>query len=674
MGLLRPEAMTKVGILGLKDDESRILTLLHDLRVAQVEPLSPEVLAQLVPERGGETQRTIGDEALRFRGLKSALPRVPDGPPHRFDSLEQILAATKTVPIDDEVSELTREEDRLVTELRSTEETIALLEHVSFYSDRLEYLHAESFVSFYGEADAEAATALRAALPPDADAQFLNDPSESGRFIVSLRRGAAEHLVRTAQSGGIRLTALPALYGTAADELGMLRRRKAELLSRRVAIAERLGALARDWYPTVAAIDEALQIENRKVEILTKVGASRSAFALEAWVPNRDLARFSTVIQEGSGGRAYLYTVPTTEEPPTLMSHPAGIRRFEFFIRFYSLPQADEWDPTLVFAIVFPIFFGLMLGDWGYGVTILLICLWMIAGFPGAQHLPKFGRNFVKRIMGPEGMRQLAYALLPGCAIAIALGLFWDEFFGYHLLNRLFGYVASVDPVRSTDVALLLFIAGFIGLAMVTLGFLFGLLKEYFHHHPRGVIGKTGGILFAWGIAWVGLSVLHTITFHQLAPGDSFAYFQFDLYLALLVGGLLLMVFGEGIQTSMMGLIEVLSHILSYTRLLGILLASVILALVINTVAGGLFAAGAIVGIVAGLVILIVGQSFNVILGVFEPGIQGARLIFVEYFSKFYTGNGKPFRPFGSPRTHTTSSVTATGVAPGPIVQAPPPS
>ena len=127
--------------------------------------------------------------------------------------------------------------------------------------------------------------------------------------------------------------------------------------------------------------------------------------------------------------------------------------------------------------------------------------------------------------------------------------------------------------MQSTRVATLLFIAGFIGLAMVTLGFLFGLLKEYFHHHPRGVIGKTGGILFAWGIAWVGLSVLHTITFHQLAPGDSLR-FPVRPDPALPVGGLLLMVFGEGIQTSMMGLIEVLSHILSYTRLLGILLAT----------------------------------------------------------------------------------------------------
>lgn len=672
MGMLRPERMTKVGILGLKDDRERILTVLHDLRLAQVEPLSPEALAELVPERGTETQRAIGDEALRFRGLKTALPAVPVGTPRRFDTLTEILAAAKTVPIDAEVGDLTRENDRLLTEQQTTDEAIALLEKLSFYPDRLEYLRGQSFVSFFGEGTPEAGATLRTALPPNADAQFLDDPSGSGRFLVSLRRSSADVLARVAQGIGIRLSALPAVSGTATEALGPLRQRRQEIFHRRVAIAERLGALARDWYPMVAAIDEALQVENRKVEVLSKVGAGRSTFALEAWVPSRDVPRLEMVLQSVSGARAYLYSVPTTEEPPTLMRHPAGVRRFEFFIRFYSLPQADEWDPTLVFSIVFPIFFGLMLGDWGYGVTILLICLWMIGGFPGAQHLPRFGRNFVKRIMGPQGMRQLAYALLPGCALAIALGAYWDEFFGYHLLGRLFGYVAPVDLLRSSDVALLLIIAGFVGLAMVTFGFLFGLLKEYFHHHPRGVVGKAGGILFAWGVAFMGLSVIQVKTLGALTASRSLASPVFDGYLVLLALGLVLMIAGEGIQTGMMGLIEVVSHILSYTRLLGILLASVILALVINSVGAGLIAGGAIVGILAGLVIIVVGQSFNVILGVFEPGIQGARLIFVEYFSKFYTGNGRPFRPFGGTRTHTASSVTPDGQAVGPLVQAPP--
>ncbi len=665
MGVLRPVKMSKVGLIGLKGDRERILSLLHDLRIAQIEVLSPEALAELVPERGTETQRTIGDEALRFRGLKNALPAVPVGPPRGFASLVDVLSAAREVPIDAEVGQLEREDDTLTTEEEAIDEEVALLEKLAFYPDRLEYLRAKSFVSFFGEDDAESRAALAAALPPAADAQFLTDPSGSGGFLVTLRTQNADVLARVAQGHGIRLTPIPELAGPPHEEIERARGRRTEIVKRRVAIAERLGAIARDWYATVAAIDEALQVENRKIEVLSKVGAGLTTFALEAWVPTRDIARLESILRVATGGRTYLYAVPTDEEPPTLMDNPKGIRRFEFFIRFYSLPQADEWDPTFVFAIVFPLFFGFMLGDWGYGLTILLICLWMIGGFPGAQHLPRVGRNFVKRIMGPKGMQQLAYALLPGCLLAIGLGLFWDEFFGFHLFHALFGYSALIDPASAKGVPVLLLFAGYVGLGMVVMGFLFGALKEYFHHHPRGVVGKTGGILFAFGIAFLGLAVIRR--------QDSLAHnVLFDGYLGLIVVGLSLLLGGEGLQNGMMGLIEVVSHILSYTRLVGILLASVILALVINSISSGLIVGGTIVGIVAGLVILLVGQSFNVIIGVFEPGIQGARLIFVEYFSKFYTGNGKPFRPFGAARTHTESTITPDGLAPGPLVQAPP--
>jgi len=58
---LRPVRMAKVGLLGLKEDEERTLTVLHDLRLAQIEPLSPEAMAELGPERGPETLRQVGD-------------------------------------------------------------------------------------------------------------------------------------------------------------------------------------------------------------------------------------------------------------------------------------------------------------------------------------------------------------------------------------------------------------------------------------------------------------------------------------------------------------------------------------------------------------------------------------------------------------------------------------
>ncbi len=665
MGVLRPERMRKVGILGLKQDREAILTTLHDLKVAQIEPVSQETLRYLETERASETQRAVGDEALRFRGLKNALPPTAEESPLRFQDLSEVLATAKTVPIDTEVGALVREDDQLQSEGRTLAETHSLLDRLSFLPGRLNDLQVTGFLSFLAEGIEGVADTLGATFSQDTGAQIIRAPV-GDRAIVLIPRDHPDLVGRVAPSSGIRLTAIPALEGTVTQARERVDVRGNAVDARRQEIRTRLGQIAREWYPTVAALDEALSIQNRLFEVYTKLGSGTSTFAVEGWVPVRDFDRLKAAVETTSQGRAYFYTVPSEEEPPTLMGNPAGVRRFEFFIRFYSLPQSTEWDPTLVFAIAFPIFFGFMLGDWGYGVVILAICLWMIAGFPGGQHLPRSLRSFITRIMGPKGMRQLAYALVPGCLIAIGLGLYFDAFFGFGALHSLFGYNPAIRP--NVNIGLLLLIAGYIGVAMVTLGFAMGAIKEYFHHHYAGAVGKVGGIVFTWGIALVGLYVIHT---------GSFSGTSFFIDLGVAIAGVLLMLIAEKFY-ALMGLIEVVSHILSYTRLVGILLASVILAVVINHIGNRIpyhFPPELLIlGFVVGALIIVLGQAFNVILGVFEPGIQGARLLFVEYFSKFYTGNGRPFHPFGAERTHTLPPTppNAVGSSPGgPIVRGP---
>ncbi|MGI0150730.1 MAG: V-type ATP synthase subunit I, partial [Thermoplasmata archaeon] len=493
------------------------------------------------------------------------------------------------------------------------------------------------------------------------EAIFVPSPSEAEtKFLLAVPSERAEAIGRIAQQSGVKLAAVPALEGPIAEEGPRLSRFAADLDRRLVEIRGRLTEISSGAFGSVAAIEEALAIENRTFETWGRMGAGRASFAVEGWIPRRELPRLDGALRRRAGDRAHLAVIDAAEEPPTLMDNPPGIRWFEFFIRFYALPQATEFDPTWIFAIAFPIFFGFMLGDVGYGLVILTISLWMIAGFPGGRHLPRSLRGFLTMIMGPKGMQMLARTLLPGCAIAIGLGLVYNDWFGFHLPF----YRGLFDPV--TQVGTLLVIAGYIGLAMVSAGFFLGALKAYFHGKYRHVLTSVGGILFSWGIAELGLLVLHrSFTF---GGGAS------DATIGLAVGGLALILAGEGGQ-GLMALSEIVSHILSYTRLVGILLSSVILAVVINTIAVSKIenSSGSIglhlLYILLGVVLLVGGQTFNLVLGVFEPGIQGARLIFVEHFSKFYEGNGRPFAPFGTSRVHTqppSTPASESGGAPLP--------
>ncbi len=665
MSFLRPVKMTKVGVVGLKTDRETILSVLHDRGVIQVEPLRKETLAIFPSDSTPDVQRRVADQLLRIRGIKSALP--PTGPivTQAFPTRDGLLAAARAVPIEERVTSLKREEERLQTERKSAVDLIDLLDRFSFYTGPLEYLHADHLLSFFGEARVESYPTLRAQIAAMADAVFLESPGpETVRFVLAVNSDQAEAVSRLAQQHGVVLTSVPPLAGKISERKPELEKRRGELDARLAEIRHQLTEIAKDWYAPVAAIEEALTIEARKLEVYGRIAAGETVFALEGWVPVRALPKLEAALTASTGGRVAFYPVPTTEEAPTLLDNPGWVRRFEFFIRFYALPQSSEWDPTWLFALAFPLFFGFMLSDIGYGLIILCFSLWMIAGFPGRQYVPRPLKGFLKRIMSPQAMQSLAWTLIPASIMAIIFGWFSNEFFGptVHLPGPHWDY--------RTNLGDLFLVAGFIGLTMVVLGFTLGALKAYYHHHPKEMLGRLAGISIAFGLTFLGLQVV-SVTFKHLLGSLALATPATDVEIALLVLGVAAILYAEGGQ-GMLAVTEILSHILSFLRLVGILLSSVVVAILVNHIAGGLYTSGIagslVFGAIFGTIILVGGQIFNVVLAVFAPGIQGARLIFVETFSKFYTGNGKPFRPLSSRRVRTVPTTIGFATA-----EAPPP-
>lgn len=660
MGFLRPVRMTKIGVLGLKSDRETILSILHDQGVIQVEPLSKATLAIFPSEATPELQRQVADQLLRIRGIKNALPAHGPIVAEAFPALDGLLSAARAIPIEGAVTDLKREEERLQTERKSVADLLDLLARFSFYVGPLENLHLAHVLGFFGEVSADGYPPLRTQVSAMADAMFLETAEpKTVRFVLAVNADQAEPVSRLAQQRGVLLTAVPTLSGTIADQRPQLERRLAAVDGRLSEIRDRLAEIAKEWYPRVASVEEALSIESRKLEVYGRLGAGETVFALEGWVPLRALPRLESALTEGTHDRSAFYPVPTAEEPPTLLDNPKWVRRFEFFIRFYALPQSSEWDPTWLFALAFPLFFGFMLSDIGYGAVILGFSIWMVAGFPGRRFVPGPLKRFLQRIMSPPAMQSLAWTLIPSAALAIVFGWFSNEFFG--------PTVSLPGPhwdVR-TNIGDLFLVSGFIGLGMVLLGFSLGALKAHYHHHRREMVARMGGIGLAIGLTFLGLQLV-SVTFKTLLGPLLLSNPATAVELVLMGGGVAAILIGEGARGALL-FTEVLSHILSFLRLIGILLSSVVVAILINQISANLFHTSVlgslVVGAVFGIILLVGGQIFNLVLAVFEPGIQGARLIFVETFSKFYTGNGREFRPFGSRRLRTVPTTVRMGTA-----------
>lgn len=362
-----------------------------------------------------------------------------------------------------------------------------------------------------------------------------------------------------------------------------------------------------------------------RLEALSRFACTRYTFVIRGWLPARAVGELSRRLAAESSNTAVLRELRSRvpeQSPPVELANSRPSRHFEPLVKLISLPKYGTVDPTALVAGFFPPMFGLMLGDMGYGAIFAV----------GAALLLIFSK-------GRGLMRSIGIVAAASAFFTILFGALFGELFGT------FGHTLGIEPLwRERFVAsgpgkaeaVLGYLALTIGIGVfhVLLGLVLGIVN-YRKVGDRGqLLGNISKI--------VGLMVLFFFVgrlVHVLPPVFT------TIGAAALVAFLVLMVFQivhQPVHGALLPLevINTLGNILSYVRIMAIGMSSVVLAL-LATIFGGMIENVVIAGIV---VILI--HSLNLALGIIDPTIQGLRLQYVEFFSKFFLGGGVPYSPF----------------------------
>ena len=382
-------------------------------------------------------------------------------------------------------------------------------------------------------------------------------------------------------------------------ELDTLRRRRAELH----------GAAEPELRRGItAAGDRLIELQARE-----QAGATARSFVLEGWVPGTARERLERALHQGLGERIAIEEVGREEwrgeEAPVVLSNPRIFRPFESLTGMMPLPRYGTIDPTPFMAVFFPMFFGLILGDVGYGL--------MLAGLAALLH---------RRTRKGSPGRAIAEILGPCAAFSIAFGLAFGEFFG-DLGRHWFGQEPLVLD-REKSLIPFLGLAVTIGFVHIVLGQVLGIINAL-RGEPRHAIGRSAALLMVLVVVLALLAGLRVLPAGFFTPA----------IIALLVLFPILII-AEGIVAPI-EFLSTLSSVLSYARIMALGTASVMMAVVANRLAGGFGS------IVVGAVFALLFHLVNFALGVFAPTIHGLRLHYVEFFGKFYSPGGTQYQPLG---------------------------
>jgi V/A-type H+/Na+-transporting ATPase subunit I len=475
----------------------------------------------------------------------------------------------------------------------------------------------------------------------------LKEAAGRQRVMVLGTRADGAHIEDALEDAGFRHEPLPVVEGQTTNTLIADTLKKRDAIKRELSVAEQ-GVItnARESEASLAAFEQLVSVERRLREAEKHFARTQATALLTGWIPSVEVPAMERRLEEITGARFVMQlsapeAVPG-EEVPVLLRHPQWLRPFGRLVTAYGLPQYRDLEPTLFLAISYLLMFGMMFGDVGHGALLAL----------GGYLILRRGRG--------ESARDVGRLLLYASVSSIGFGLVYGSCFGLAVFKR---YALWRDPLEGNPVELMsLAIAG--GVVMISLGLILNIINRLRRgDFWNGLLDKFGlaGLLFYWG----ALAIV--IDFTAIQSRGMVSLMAVACLGVPMLGCVLKGPFTyfscpvnsrdtghrEGLGATCLeswlgvfeGVLSFLANTISFVRLAAyamshaaLLAAAFMLATALkqSPVAGGILS----------VLMIILGNLVAILLEGIIASVQALRLEYYEFFGKFFSGDGRAFKPF----------------------------